>query len=158
MAEKKLNVRRGNDFFYSIYFENDFSNLSHALKEEGLADKNICVVSDSNVAPRYLNEVMKELSEISPYVTSFVFEAGEKSSSMAVCKCCRIFTGSSFKIGASFVFINSGYSVKIERKVKRSVFRWFSVAFCSGLLYNDIMDILWILSSISDTKGVIYEQ
>lgn len=82
MAEKNLNVRRGNDFFYSIYFENDFSNLSHALKEEGLADKNICVVSDSNVAPRYLNEVMKELSEISSYVTSFVFEAGEKNKNL----------------------------------------------------------------------------
>lgn len=82
MAEKNLNVRRGTDFFYPIYFENDFSNLSHALIEEGLADKNICIVSDSNVAPRYLDAVKKELSTISPYITSFVFEAGEKNKNL----------------------------------------------------------------------------
>ena len=78
MAEAKLNVRRGTEFFYPIYFENDFSELAKALDEEGLSGKKICVVTDSHVAPLYLEDVMTELRKISPSVCSFVFEAGEK--------------------------------------------------------------------------------
>ena len=50
MAEEKLLVKRDGDFCYPIYFENDFSFLSEALKEEGLAGRKMCIVSDSNVA------------------------------------------------------------------------------------------------------------
>ena len=51
MAEEKLLVKRDGDFCYPIYFENDFQALSGALKEEGLAGKKMCIVSDSTVAP-----------------------------------------------------------------------------------------------------------
>ena len=82
MAEEKLNVRRGTEFFYPIYFENDFSKLSGALKEEALEGRKLCVVTDSHVAPLYLDAVITELKKVSAFVTSFVFEAGEKNKNL----------------------------------------------------------------------------
>lgn len=82
MAEEKLYVRRETEFFYPIYFENDFSNLSAAMEEEDLKGMKMCVVTDSNVAPLYLKTVMEELKKVSDQVTSFVFEAGEKNKNL----------------------------------------------------------------------------
>ena len=77
MAEEKLLVKRDGDFCYPIYFENDFQALSGALKEEGLAGKKMCIVSDSTVAPLYAEQVKAELLKITDHVCQFVFPAGE---------------------------------------------------------------------------------
>lgn len=61
MAEEKLLVKRDGEFCYPIYFENDFSFLSQALTDEGLAGKSMCIVSDSTVAPLYADQVKVEL-------------------------------------------------------------------------------------------------
>ena len=60
MAEEKLLVKRDGEFCYPIYFENDFSFLSQALTDEGLAGKSMCIVSDSTVAPLYADQVKAE--------------------------------------------------------------------------------------------------
>ena len=65
MAEQKLLVKREGDFHYPIYFENDFKNLARALKEEGLDVRKICIVTDSHVAPLYLDSVKTIFQEIS---------------------------------------------------------------------------------------------
>lgn len=70
MAEQKLLVKREGDFHYPIYFENDFKNLARALKEEGLDGRKICIVTDSHVAPLYLDSVKTIFQEISSSVFS----------------------------------------------------------------------------------------
>lgn len=82
MAEQKLLVKREGDFHYPIYFENDFQNLADAIKEEGLDGRKICIVTDSHVAPLYLDSVKTVLQKISPKIFSFVFEAGEKNKNL----------------------------------------------------------------------------
>lgn len=82
MAEAKLNVRRGTEFFYPIYFEYDFSLLAEVLRKENLDEKKVCVITDSNVAPLYLESVMSELQKISSEVFSFTFEAGEQNKNL----------------------------------------------------------------------------
>lgn len=77
MAEEKLLVKRDGEFCYPIYFENDFSFLSQALTDEGLAGKNMCIVSDSTVAPLYADQVKVELLKVSDHVYQFTFSAGE---------------------------------------------------------------------------------
>ncbi len=77
MTEEKLLVKREGDFCYPIYFEKDFSYLSEALLEEGLSDKKMCIVSDSNVAPLYASLVKEELLKITDQVFLFTFPAGE---------------------------------------------------------------------------------
>ena len=64
MAEEKLLVKRDGEFCYPIYFENDFSFLSQALTDEGLAGKSMCIVSDSTVAPLYADQVKAELLKV----------------------------------------------------------------------------------------------
>ena len=77
MAEEKLLVKRDGEFCYPIYFENDFSFLSQALTDEGLAGKSMCIVSDSTVAPLYADQVKAELLKVSYHVYQFTFPAGE---------------------------------------------------------------------------------
>ena len=73
MAEEKLLVKRDGEFCYPIYFENDFSFLSQALTDEGLAGKSMCIVSDSTVAPLYADQVKVELLKVSDHVYQFTF-------------------------------------------------------------------------------------
>lgn len=82
MAEQRLNVKRMGEFYYPIYFEEDFQQLSSALKEEGLEGRTFCIVSDTNVAPLYEDVLRESLLKISNHVFSFVFEAGEKNKNL----------------------------------------------------------------------------
>ncbi|MDD7220505.1 MAG: 3-dehydroquinate synthase [Clostridia bacterium] len=82
MSEKILLVKRDGDFHYPIYFENDFSGLSQAVKDAGFAGRKICVVTDSHVRPLYLEAVIDELEKISSCVFCFCFEAGEKNKNL----------------------------------------------------------------------------
>lgn len=82
MAEQKLLVKREGDFHYPIYFENDFSALAQAVREEGFSGRKICIVTDSHVAPLYYEAVENALKEVSYEVFSFIFEAGEKNKNL----------------------------------------------------------------------------
>lgn len=82
MPEQILNVKREGEFSYPIYFEKDFCMLAEGMRQVGLEGKSFCIVSDSHVAPLYLDEVRNELAKISDDVFTFVFEAGEKSKNL----------------------------------------------------------------------------
>ena len=82
MAEQKLLVKREGDFHYPIYLKNDFQDLAGAIREEGLENRKICIVTDSHVAPLYHEAVKSALQEISSEIFSFVFEAGEKNKNL----------------------------------------------------------------------------
>lgn len=43
----------------------------------------VCIVSDTNVAPLYLETVKKEILKSAPFVCEFVFQAGEKSKNLS---------------------------------------------------------------------------
>ena len=47
------------------------------------AAKKVCVITDSNVAPLYLDKVVKSLEDVGYEVCSFVFKAGESSKTTA---------------------------------------------------------------------------
>ena len=61
---------------YNIVFGKNFEEAIPHLKELGLEQKKVCIVSDSTVAGYYLKEVEEVVSTISRRVTSFVFPAG----------------------------------------------------------------------------------
>ena len=56
MAEQKLLVKREGDFHYPIYFKNDFQDLAGAIREEGLENRKICIVTD---IMRQLNQLFR---------------------------------------------------------------------------------------------------
>lgn len=59
MEHNILNVRREGEFYYPIYFEEDFAELCSGLKKENLVGRRVCIVSDSNVFPLYGDKVKK---------------------------------------------------------------------------------------------------
>ncbi|MBR3772194.1 MAG: 3-dehydroquinate synthase [Clostridium sp.] len=77
--KRVLNVCDREKPIYDIVYENSFQNLNEYLKPFGMEKRKICIVSDSNVASYYLEEVTKELEKIANVVTSYVFPAGESS-------------------------------------------------------------------------------
>ena len=82
MTETKLRVKREGDFHYPICFEENFSNLAQAMRAEGLVDRKICIVTDSNVGPLYESAVEEVLRKVSSDISVFTFEAGEKNKNL----------------------------------------------------------------------------
>lgn len=82
MTQEKLLVKRDGDFHYPICFEQSFDALADVLREEGLEGRKLCIVTDTNVAPLYLETVKKALAETSQEISEFVFPAGEASKNL----------------------------------------------------------------------------
>ena len=82
MTADILQVRRDGDFSYPIIFRKDFSDLSAQLKRLEFSGRKFCIVTDSTVAPLYLNTVKKELERCACFVTSHVLPAGEENKTL----------------------------------------------------------------------------
>lgn len=67
---------------YNIAIRSDFSDLQNELKKLNKNYDYICVVTDSNVAPIYLDQILDILKSQSANTHSFVFDAGEKSKNL----------------------------------------------------------------------------
>ena len=74
---KQITVHYDQKPIYNIYIEHDYAGLQDVLKGFALDYRKICIVSDSHVAPYYLEEVSSIASGCASRVISFVFEAGE---------------------------------------------------------------------------------
>jgi len=69
---------------YDILFQTGFEALAKELEcIDQLNNRKIAIISDSNVAPLYANEVSEVLKPICKDVVVFTFEAGEKSKTLA---------------------------------------------------------------------------
>ncbi len=64
---------------YKIEIHKDFHMLQEKIKELGYEGRKACIVTDSNVADFYLEEVASLVAPMLSLCTSFVFEAGESS-------------------------------------------------------------------------------
>ena len=69
---------------YDIVLENSFDRLSHFLNATGKKYQRICIVSDTNVASLYIDEVREALRESAGEIHQFVFQAGEASKNLNV--------------------------------------------------------------------------
>lgn len=81
---KEIIVTDGKNPIYPIVIEQSFEAFGNALKKRNVQNKKICIVSDRNVAPLYLNEVKEILKTNTKYVTEFVFSAGEENKNLDV--------------------------------------------------------------------------
>ncbi len=71
---------------YDIVFKKDFAGLSHELEELGFAAARLCIVTDSNVAPLYAQEVKEAVSGCGALAECFVFPAGEENKTLDTVK------------------------------------------------------------------------
>jgi len=67
---------------YSIFIDSTYENLSEKLLELFPNKSKACIITDSNVAPLYLNQVKDYIKDIFSEVHEYVFEAGEQSKNL----------------------------------------------------------------------------
>lgn len=79
MMGKTITVSYEGKPYYDIEIQKDFSLLADKLDKLGYGTNKVCIITDSNVAELYLQEVEALLSPMFAFCTSFVFEAGEGS-------------------------------------------------------------------------------
>ncbi len=81
---KTIAVRYEGKPCYSIEIRRDFSDLLSCLQADipDLHKKRICIVSETNVAPLYLETVRAILNPAVSQVCSYVFQAGEQSKNL----------------------------------------------------------------------------
>ncbi len=81
MADK-LSVCREGLPIYDIVLENSFAGLEKEVDKLSLKDRKICIVTDSNVAGLYLEEVKERLESCCRQISVFVFPAGEENKNL----------------------------------------------------------------------------
>ncbi len=81
MSNSMAVVRDGKTI-YDIVMEPDFQALKREVDKLGMGGRSFCIVTDSNVAPLYLDEVRTILEGCCQRVTTFIFPAGEESKTL----------------------------------------------------------------------------
>ena len=79
---ERLDVKKDGQFCYSICFGKDFSCLSEEIENLGFLGHKLCIVTDSNVAPIYLEVVKRTLEEKFEQVCTFILPAGEQNKTL----------------------------------------------------------------------------
>lgn len=75
---KRINVHRDGKAIYDIVIEADFDRLGQEVASLGIsAGRKLCIVTDTNVAPYYLETVKEQLKPVCLQVDEFIFPAGE---------------------------------------------------------------------------------
>ena len=72
MEEGRMQVCRDGAPIYDIVLEDSFDRLPEEMERLGSQGRKLCIVTDSNVAPLYLEAVEKLLSGCFSQVTSYV--------------------------------------------------------------------------------------
>lgn len=78
----RLTVHVNRQPCYDIYLDSDFSALSREAEKLDLQNRKVCIVTDSHVAPLYLDEVRSIFSQICRKAETFVFSAGEEQKNL----------------------------------------------------------------------------
>lgn len=73
-----LCVHLNGDPIYDIVLARSFAGLAREAEALGTSGKKLCIVTDSNVAALYLDEVREQLIPVCRQVDVFVFPAGEE--------------------------------------------------------------------------------
>ncbi len=76
---KVIPISKDGQKIYDIYLDDSFDGLLTFLKGSPYSGRRVCVVTDSQVAPLYLDAVEAICAQAAGKVVHFVFEAGEAS-------------------------------------------------------------------------------
>ena len=83
---KRLNVYKDQKLIYDIVMEPSFDKLQEEVSKFHLEEHKICIVTDTNVAPLYLEEVKELLSRCCKKVSYFILPAGEEHKNLDTIK------------------------------------------------------------------------
>lgn len=78
----RIPVRFNNKPCYEILIENNYENLFSEINKFEIKNRNICIVTESNVGPIYAENLKERLSTMCKDVYIFQFKAGEASKNL----------------------------------------------------------------------------
>lgn len=81
-----MTVHMNGEPIYDISFANDFDSLPDLLVRQGIADRRICIVTETNVAPLYLTAIADKLRPCCREIISVIFNAGEENKNLDTVK------------------------------------------------------------------------
>lgn len=79
---QNLTVKENQKPIYSIHIEPDYNSLSNMLSGQGLFNSKVCIITDTNVSPYYLEEVFKITKEYAAVVETFIIQPGEENKNL----------------------------------------------------------------------------
>ncbi len=79
----ELPIYQDGEVIYPIFIRNSFDDITTELNRLQLSDKRICIVTESNVARYYLDELTNIINGHAKLVVNFVFEAGEEQKNLS---------------------------------------------------------------------------
>ena len=79
---ERMTVHQDGQAIYDIVMKNDFSALREEAEQLGIRHHKLCIVTDSNVAPLYLEEVKAMLAPCTDHLDTFIFVAGEENKNL----------------------------------------------------------------------------
>ena len=83
---KNLTVHLNDRPIYNIVFTNEFTSLINKISPINIKNKRICIVSETNVAPLYMDQVIEVLTGNCKEISTFVFPEGEPSKNLYTVK------------------------------------------------------------------------
>lgn len=83
---KEMTVHKNGKPIYDIVFRYDFSDLPVLLQQFNASCRRICIVSETNVASYYLEEIISLIKPHCAECTNFVFPEGEQSKNLDTVK------------------------------------------------------------------------
>lgn len=86
MKNRIVEVNAGGVPAYKIHIEDTFENLPEYLAEFSMNERKVCIITDDNVAPLYLEEVKLQLEKAAKQVFAFVIPAGEQNKTLDTVK------------------------------------------------------------------------
>ncbi len=81
-----LHVHMNGEHIYDISFQKNFNSLPELLSGQGIADRRVCIVTETNVAPLYLKEITKLLENNCKELKCVIFNAGEENKNLDTVK------------------------------------------------------------------------
>ena len=82
VKQSRMTVHLDETPLYDIVLSESFYELEKELISLGCENKKLCIVTDTNVAGYYLEEVEKIVSQCCRKVTSYIFPAGEENKNL----------------------------------------------------------------------------
>lgn len=84
IESNRMQVNKDKKFCYEIVFEHSFDKLAKELETFGIADRKLCIVTDSNVEPLYAQIVKNALEGACKECVIFAFPAGEENKNLDI--------------------------------------------------------------------------
>lgn len=78
----RIPVMKSSKTLYEIVIENDFNMLAQELKQLGLKERKVCIVTDSNILPLYASKVSDCIKNEVGKIVVFTMEAGEQNKTL----------------------------------------------------------------------------